>query len=163
MDSRAEQVLLSHGRARWWSPSPGEEPPRMMTTQDPYAGPPPPPHAPMPPLPPARPSWGRSAVLFAAALALAIAGVVGYTMGKRNDSVAQQPTGVNASSGSSSPAIDTTSQRIANKLDDSIVNITTRLSSGGAAAGTGFVISSDGLALTNNHVIADTALLRVEI
>src|SRR5438477_3415138 len=127
MDSRPEQVVLSHGRARCGRLPPGEEPPRMMTTQDPYAGPPPPPvppapHAPMPPLPPARPSWGRSAVLFAAALALAIAGVVGYTMGKRNDSVAQQPTNADASSGSTAPAVDTTSQRIASKLDDSIVN-----------------------------------------
>src|SRR5947199_32888 len=32
----------------------------------------------------------------------------------------------------------------------------------GAAAGTGVVISSNGLVLTNNHVIADTAQLRVE-
>ena len=136
----------------------------MMTTQDPQSPPPPPPpapHAPMPPLPPARPSWGRSAVLFAAALALAIAGIVGYTMGKKNDAVVQQPTNLNTSSGNSG-TVDTTSQRIADKLDDSIVNITTRLSSGGAAAGTGIVISSDGLALTNNHVIADTAELRVE-
>jgi S1-C subfamily serine protease len=117
----------------------------------------------MPPLPPARPSWGRSAILFTAALALAIAGIVGYTMGKRNDSVAQQqPTNLNTSSANSSPAVSGSAQRIADRLDDSIVNITTRLSSGGAAAGTGIVISADGLALTNNHVIADTAQLRVE-
>ena len=127
----------------------------MMTTQEPTVGPPPPP-------PPAWPSWGRSAVLLTAALALAIAGVVGYTMGHRDDAVVQRPTDFSFPSDSSSRSIDSTSRRIAAKLDDSIVNITTRLSSGGAAAGTGVVISSDGLVLTNNHVIADTAQLRVE-
>jgi S1-C subfamily serine protease len=99
-------------------------------------------------------------VLFALTVVLAIAGVVGYTMGRGNDAVVQQPR-PNVSNRFSN-AVDTTSQRIASKLDDSIVNITTRLSSGGAAAGTGIVISSNGLALTNNHVIADTEQLRVE-
>ena len=128
-----------------------------MMTHEPPVGPPPPP----PPPPPPRPSWGRSAVLLAAAMALAIAGVVGYTMGHRDDSVVQRPTDVSVP-GSSGGTVDRASRRIAANLDDSIVNITTRLSSGGAAAGTGIVISSNGLALTNNHVIADTADLRVE-
>jgi S1-C subfamily serine protease len=127
----------------------------MMTTQDPHLEPPPPP-------PPARPSWGRSAILLTAALALAIAGVVGYTMGHRDDAVVQRPTDFSFPSPSSSRSADVSSRRIAAKLDDSIINITTRLSSGGAAAGTGIVISSNGLALTNNHVIADTEQLRVE-
>jgi S1-C subfamily serine protease len=132
----------------------------MMTTQDPHLGSPPPPPPP-PSLPPARPSWGRSAVFFALALALAIAGVVGYTMGRGGDSVVERPTDLGVSNATSNGA-DARSQRVAAKLDDSIVNITTRLSSGGAAAGTGVIISSNGLALTNNHVIADTAQLRVE-
>src|SRR4051794_22488341 len=127
----------------------------MMTTQEPTVGPPPPP-------PPSRPSWGRSAVLLTAALALAIAGVVGYTMGHRDDAVVQRPTDFTFPSNSAPRSIDSASRRIAAKLDDSIVNITTRLSTGGAAAGTGIVISPNGLALTNNHVIADTADLRVE-
>jgi S1-C subfamily serine protease len=131
----------------------------MMTTQEPTVGPPPPP--PPPPHSP-RPSWGRSAILLTAALALAIAGIVGYTMGHRDDAVVQRPTDFTFPSDSSSRSIDGASRRIAARLDDSIVNITTRLSSGGAAAGTGVVISSNGLVLTNNHVIADTAQLRVE-
>src|SRR5690242_14679892 len=102
MESAPEQVVLSHGRARWWTPSPGRGATRMMT-QDPHVGPPPPPPPPPPPhhypLPPARPTWGRSAVLFAAALCLAIAGVVGYTMGKGNDTVVQQPTDFSTPSG----------------------------------------------------------------
>jgi S1-C subfamily serine protease len=139
----------------------------MMMTHDPELGPPPPmpppPAAPRPPTPPypPRPSWGRSAVLLAAALAIAIAGVVGYTMGHRNDAVVQQPTDVRVPD-NSSISISSASRRIAAKLDDSIVNITTRLSSGGVAAGTGIIISANGLALTNNHVIADTEQLRVE-
>src|SRR3954451_11037241 len=133
MEIVLQQVLLSRDRQRWWSPSPpGEETPRMKTTHEPAAGPPPPP--PPPPSPP-RPSWGRSAVLLAAAMALAIAGVVGDTMGHRDDSVVQQPTDVRVPS--STGTVDRASRRIAANLDDSIVNITTRLSSGGAAAGTG--------------------------
>jgi S1-C subfamily serine protease len=129
----------------------------MMTTEDRF-GPPPS----LPPLPPARPTWGRSAILFALSLALAIAGVVGYTMGRQNDAAVDRPTDFSISSSNSSRSVDRASRRIAAALDDSIVNITTRLSSGAAAAGTGIVISSDGLALTNNHVIADTEQLRVE-
>jgi len=131
----------------------------MMTTHDPQLDPPPPPP---PPPPSARPSWGRSAVLLTAGLALAIAGIVGYTMGHRDDAVVQRPTDFSFPSGTSARSVDVPSRRIAAKLDDSIVNITTRLSSGGAAAGTGVVISSNGLALTNNHVIADTEQLQVE-
>jgi S1-C subfamily serine protease len=135
-----------------------------MMTHDPEFGPSPPMPPPPPPAPPhpPRPSWGRSAILLTAALAIAIAGVVGYTMGHRNDAVVQQPTDVRVPSDNASTAVSSASRRIAAKLDDSIVNITTRLSTGGVAAGTGIVITSNGLALTNNHVIADTEQLRVE-
>ena len=95
-------------------------------------------------------------------LAIAIAGVVGYTMGHQNDAVVQRPTDFTCRPATRRRRSSTRRRRIAAKLDDSIVNITTRLSSGGAAAGTGIVISSNGLALTNNHVIADTEQLRVE-
>ena len=157
METPPEQVLLSPERARWCRLPPGQE-----SIDDDNAGADRRPTAPAAPAAPPRPSWGRSAVLLTAALALAIAGVVGYTMGHRDDAVVQRPTDFTFPSDSSSRSIDSTSRRIAAKLDDSIVNITTRLSSGGAAAGTGVVISSDGLVLTNNHVIADTAQLRVE-
>jgi S1-C subfamily serine protease len=133
----------------------------MMTTHDPDLPPPPPPPTP-PPVPgPARPSWTRSAVALAAALALAIAGVVGYTMGHRGDGEVSRSTSFTVPAGERRD-VDIDADRIAARLDDSIVNITTRLSNGGAAAGTGIVISSNGLVLTNNHVIADTTDLRVE-
>ena len=51
---------------------------------------------------------------------------------------------------------------IANKVSPTIVNITSALSTG-EAAGTGIVVTSSGLVLTNNHVIADSTNLNVEI
>jgi S1-C subfamily serine protease len=97
-----------------------------------------------------------------AAIALVIAGIVGYTMGHQDDAVVQRPTDFTFQGHDAASPVDIKARRIAARLDDSIVNITTRLSTGGAAAGTGIVISSDGLVLTNNHVIADTEQLRVE-
>ena len=52
---------------------------------------------------------------------------------------------------------------IADELDDSVVNFVTTLSSGGQAAGSGIIISSSGLVLTNNHVIADSTSITAEI
>ena len=51
---------------------------------------------------------------------------------------------------------------IAAKVDPAIVDITTKLD-GGAAAGTGMVLTSSGLVLTNNHVIADATEIRVQV
>jgi S1-C subfamily serine protease len=50
------------------------------------------------------------------------------------------------------------------RIKPAVVNITTTLSGdGGEAAGTGMVISSDGLVLTNNHVINGASDIQVEI
>jgi S1-C subfamily serine protease len=51
----------------------------------------------------------------------------------------------------------------ATKVDAAVVDITTTLEGGGEAAGTGMVISSSGLVLTNNHVIADATSIEVDI
>jgi S1-C subfamily serine protease len=51
---------------------------------------------------------------------------------------------------------------IADEVIPAIVNITTSTQRG-RAAGTGIVISSDGLVLTNNHVIADSESISVDI
>ena len=105
---------------------------------------------------------------------IAVSGLVGYALGHGNGSSASSPTRVAAfpsslgsspggqsqgSSGQSSGGVD--GNTIASSLDKSIVNITTTLS-GGQAAGTGIIISSSGLVLTNNHVIADSTSLQVE-
>ena len=52
---------------------------------------------------------------------------------------------------------------VADEVDDVVVNINSEVDGGGLAAGTGIIISSDGLAITNNHVIAETTGLTVEI
>jgi S1-C subfamily serine protease len=51
---------------------------------------------------------------------------------------------------------------IASQVTPSIVNVNTTLAQG-RAAGTGIVISSDGLMVTNNHVIADSTSIKVDI
>jgi S1-C subfamily serine protease len=51
---------------------------------------------------------------------------------------------------------------IASKVTPAIVNVNTTLAQG-RAAGTGIVISSSGLMVTNNHVIADSTSIKVDI
>jgi S1-C subfamily serine protease len=51
---------------------------------------------------------------------------------------------------------------IAAKVDPGVVDVTTTLANG-SAAGTGMVLTSSGLILTNNHVIADATDIRVQI
>lgn len=70
--------------------------------------------------------------------------------GRENFSPTLQTPGVGSSAPTQSPA-DT---KIAASVDPGLVDITTKLSYQGAtAAGTGMVLSSNGLVLTNNHVI----------
>ena len=123
-----------------------------------------------PPTPPSPRGRGRSFVALLTVGALAGAGYVGYAVGHRHQtsgpnqtSIAvprTRPTAPSNAAGAQSGTIDATT--IATNLDPSIVNITTTLSSGGAAAGTGIIISSSGLVLTNNHVIANSTSLQVE-
>jgi S1-C subfamily serine protease len=60
------------------------------------------------------------------------------------------------------PATGSTAAAIAAKVRPAFVDINTTLTDG-AAAGTGMVLTSDGLVLTNNHVIADATDIRVQI
>jgi S1-C subfamily serine protease len=62
----------------------------------------------------------------------------------------------------SAPSTGLSAADIAAKVDPAVVNITTTLASG-HAAGTGMVLTSAGLVLTNNHVIADATDIRVQI
>ncbi len=66
------------------------------------------------------------------------------------------------SSGSSGRQSSIDLNAIASKVSPAIVNINSSLSNG-EAAGTGIVVSSTGLVLTNNHVIEDSTALNVEI
>jgi S1-C subfamily serine protease len=99
---------------------------------------------------------------------LAVPAIAGYEVGRQGGPA---PAGSGAafvpettpapSSGSAARQPDLAA--VADAADDAVVNITTRVEGGGEAAGTGIVISSNGLVLTNNHVIAGTTGLTVEL
>jgi S1-C subfamily serine protease len=107
---------------------------------------------------------------------LAAVGVGGYQLGHNTGSAPTSPTRLafapntsgqpdpqsDQNSGSGNAARTTDPNAIADQLDDSIVNLTTTLASGGEAAGTGIIVSSSGLVLTNNHVIANSTSLQAE-
>ncbi|MFA5882279.1 MAG: trypsin-like peptidase domain-containing protein [Acidimicrobiia bacterium] len=122
----------------------------------------------------------RIALLLAALAFFAVPAVAGYEVGRNHGSsttadaasavdpggATQVPSGRLPSTGSSGSSSTSRSsvdvQAIADKVDDSVVNITTNVEGGGLAAGTGIVISDTGLVLTNNHVISGTTGLEVE-
>jgi S1-C subfamily serine protease len=119
--------------------------------------------------PPPRPRPGRLAgTLVVVAALVAGAGYVGDHL-RQTSRPAPSGTAV-PESPNRSTALDpvanaggsTTADAITRSLAPSVVNLTTSLSSGGSAAGTGIVISSSGLVLTNNHVIADSTSIRAE-
>jgi S1-C subfamily serine protease len=159
-------------------------PPRI-----PPAGPPTAPMAGTPPpgVPPRtvvrheRQSRRNALGVLALACFLTLAAVFGYSIGTNNGSnssivsntfpTQQIPqtdpnTGFpsNGSNGSSSNGqqANVDVQSIAEKVSPSVVNLVSAVG-GGEAAGTGIIISSDGLALTNNHVIASSTELQAEL
>jgi S1-C subfamily serine protease len=120
--------------------------------------------------------------VIAAILLVLAPALIGYQVGQSNTSstgpsaislptsdlpaIGSQPSGSNGStSGSSGAGASGTFdvEAITDKVDDSVVNLNTSLEGGGAAAGTGILISSEGIAITNNHVIADSIQIRAEI
>ena len=153
----------------------------------PPSPPPPPPQAPQPP-----PSNGRSprtvaAIVLTLALLCAAAGYgIGSSVaGNRSgpSALADQstatipalpsPSSSNSSDNSSSNSSDGSSSSgssssgalsaadIAQKVDPAIVDINVTFPSG-AGAGTGMVLTSNGLVLTNNHVIANATKIEVQ-
>jgi S1-C subfamily serine protease len=154
--------------------------------------PPPPPappaHAAAPALPErtvarhARQSRRRSLTALAVAGLLTCATILGYSMGADHASNSTSAASLGAlpasqsqlpslpggsssggpSSGSSGRQSSIDLNAIASKVSPAIVNINSSLSNG-EAAGTGIVVSSSGLVLTNNHVIEDSTSLNVEI
>jgi S1-C subfamily serine protease len=117
-------------------------------------------------------------VIAAVALVLAPA-VIGYQVGQSGHSStgssaidlpssnqpatdSQSSASTNGSSGAgSSGGFDV--DAITDKVDDSVININTVLDPEGAAAGTGIIISSSGIAITNNHEINNSTSIRAEI
>jgi S1-C subfamily serine protease len=113
---------------------------------------------------------------------LTVPAVAGYEVGKGGggsdpaassalpDASGSLPTDGDLDSGSTGSTDSTGSEdtasadltALADKVDDVVVNINSDVDGGGQAAGTGIVISADGLVVTNNHVIALTTGLTVE-
>lgn len=75
-------------------------------------------------------------------------------------SVTTPGAGSNGSSQSGAPP-DTSS--IAQAVDPVVVDINGTLAGGGEVAGTGIVLTSSGIVLTNNHVIEDTSSLSLQV
>ena len=144
---------------------------------------PPPAYDPAPPAPPARTvarhareSRRRSLTALAVAGLLSCAAILGYTMGTNHASTTNASSAsarstpqvqIPDSSGSSSSGTNGQQSSIdlnaiTSKVSPAIVNITSSLENG-EAAGTGIIVSSSGLVLTNNHVITDSTNLQVEI
>jgi S1-C subfamily serine protease len=97
------------------------------------------------------------------AVAVVAAGVgAGAVIGLSNNGTTPKSTGISAQqipspNGTSAGGTRTTSlnvQSVANKVEPGIVDINSTLKfQNGAAAGTGMVLNSNGLVLTNNHVV----------
>jgi S1-C subfamily serine protease len=103
---------------------------------------------------------------FGAALAIGLIAAIGVGVGLHDESSSSAPTAALMAQPLNTPAQPSATpdvNAIASQVTPAIVNITTTLSSGGEAAGTGQVISSNGLVLTNNHVIADATSIQVDI
>ena len=159
-----------------------------MPSAPPYTPAPEPPWAeqwpPAPPVPPAPPTGGPAAprprrgraTAIAVALSL-LCGGIGLELGgalfgsptahRSTAATATADTATLPTVGSTTPATGGTANgssadAIAAKVDPAIVDITTTLTNG-AAAGTGMVLTSSGLVLTNNHVIADATDIRVQV
>jgi S1-C subfamily serine protease len=141
----------------WWPPAPPQTPP--------------PPQAPVPPHQPAR---GRRTAWLIGAMAAALVLVLVVGAGAFLAGRAMQPSGralpVNPGSGISGGQAPSGSSgvssgqvsSVAAKVDPGIVDVNTVLGyQNGAAAGTGIVLSADGLVLTNNHVVAGATSISV--
>jgi S1-C subfamily serine protease len=161
--------------------APPPPPPPVAPPPLPYA------YAPSsPPLPRAvarheRQSRRRALTSLAFAGFLVFAAIFGYSLGQNHASDSnnassvlpsaqtQIPSNSGGSSSSGSSSSGSNGQQssidlnaITSQVSPAIVNITSSLDNG-EAAGTGIVVSSSGLVLTNNHVIADSEDLQVEI
>ncbi|MGA2284469.1 MAG: trypsin-like peptidase domain-containing protein [Candidatus Dormibacteria bacterium] len=170
-----------------WGPPPGAYGSAYGWTNDPWAGYPPyGPAAAYPPPPPALTDYPPAAprkparlapVAIAVAVVIALAsGVTGAGIGiALRSSPSSSSTSGGSSTGGQSPSTSSPSTStsggssvnaaaIAAAIDPSVVDVITTLPDDqGLAEGTGIIISTSGLVLTNNHVIDDAQSVTVQI
>ena len=129
-----------------------------------------PPTAPVPPR--RRTAWAFGAAVLGLAMLLFVVGAGAFVVGGVTTvSRRPQPAGAGPGYDWQAPVVpaptgsDVTPQQISSvaaKVDPGVVDVTTVLGDGsGEAAGTGIVLSADGLVLTNNHVVAGSTSIRV--
>jgi S1-C subfamily serine protease len=135
--------------------------------------PPPPPSPPAPPGPPAGNSlWHRLAagVVVAAVVAAAAGAGIGWSLARAinphsnpSPTITQPQTNPDAPIQAARPNTGTLDvSAIAAKVNPAVVDINTVVGSG-RAAGTGMIITSSGLVLTNNHVVDGSTTISVTI
>ena len=105
---------------------------------------------------------GRQGILAAALAAVLFVAAIGASIYFLRGSIAIGPatTTTTVPAGSPSSAQIAT---VAAKVSPAVVDITSTLAEGGAAAGTGMVLSPSGLVLTNNHVIEEATTLNAQV
>jgi S1-C subfamily serine protease len=125
------------------------------------------------PPPPAR--RGRRSIVIAAVVVicvLAAAAGIAWTRSDDGSTNASPRSSTSTAVGStpttvvSTPTTATktlTMPQLQTAVDPAIVDITTQLGTTGAAAGTGMLIGSDGVILTNNHVISGATSISVHV
>jgi S1-C subfamily serine protease len=107
-------------------------------------------------------------MVLAAVIAASAGAGIGWSLaraidGHRTASTATQPETPITAQTPGSTGGSANASAIATKIDPAIVDINTTLASGGAAAGTGMIISSSGEVLTNNHVVENSTTIKVTI
>jgi S1-C subfamily serine protease len=120
----------------WWSASPPASPPAA-------------------PSPPARPT-ARPGTIVAAVVAVVVF-LTGFGLGRSHQLEADPARAPAAAAGSTNVG------NAAGSVTAAVVNVNTSLSGGGQAAGTGMMLTSDGVVLTNNHVIDGATDIVVEL
>ena len=126
-------------------------------------------HSPDTPLP--SPQRGRLSIVIAAVVVvclLAAAAGIAWARSNNGSSNASPPSSTSTTTATVASTPTTagktlTLSQLQAAVDPAIVDITTQLGTTGAAAGTGMVIGSDGLILTNNHVISGATSITVHV
>jgi S1-C subfamily serine protease len=181
----------SQGPGGYWVPGSVPPVPPVGNPPYPYAGPYPYGTGPSPfytPTDKRKPLGGRGITALVAVAVVAISGVVGAGVehavdhpstsasspsvgtipsqgpsGSGSGSGLGSGTGTGTGSGSANSPAGLNTAAIASQVDPALVDIDTTLAQGGAAAGTGMVLTSSGLVLTNNHVIENATTINVQI